>query len=59
MDVLRDTLWNAEQSGLTFHDVLECAAYADTIEAFDTAVNELALATYRPDLLALVLEAKE
>lgn len=51
MDRIRAILWNAEQSGMTILDTIEAAAFAETIGSFDEAVNQLALGTYRPDIL--------
>lgn len=56
MDVLRCILVQAERNGLTLTDVLSAADYADTLEDWDAALDELALATAQPDPLALLLE---
>lgn len=39
----------------TILDTIEADAFAETIEAFDEAVNELGLGTYRPDILEKIV----
>ena len=44
MDYVRAALYNAAESGLNFHDVVEASIHAKTPEDFDKAVNMLGLA---------------
>lgn len=52
MDILRTILWRAHAHNMSLLDVTEAAAFAETLDDWDNALDELALATTQPDVLA-------